>query len=119
MSLLAEFTSCDSDDKDITISFVIKDDQRLVKSLILSRTFFNEKYLDEEFKGVIVSYEGDKFEITNTLESVEFKDERVFVNAKFSKYVIDTSKLENAEIVKVKKLLKKQNYDNRFEIKNA
>ncbi len=121
MNLLAEFIGCECDEKDIIVSFAIRDNVLLVRSLILSRTLFHEEYLDEECRGVKVSYEGDLYEdeMQNTLESVEFKEEKIYINAKYSKYVVDSSKLEDSDIVEVKKLLKKQNYDNRFKIKNA
>ena len=68
-----------------------------------------------------VTYEGDPFaqEDFNMLSSIKISDGILLVKSTFREYCLDTYKLEKRDIEEMVKLLKKQNYDNRFTIKIA
>ena len=116
-----DFISLEENDNDIIISFAIPDNDIIVKSLILYRTFFFEEFLEEEEKGVKVSFEGDHFdkEDFNTLTNIIIKNDEVKIFSSFREYELDISNISKSEIKNMVHLLKKQNYDNRFTIQNA
>ena len=107
-----QFISLEDDEKDILISFVILDKEIGVKSLILHRTFFFEEILGEEEKGVKVSLEGE-------VSEQDYLNTLIKIVSKFSEYNLDISRIDNADIDDMIKLLEKQNYDNRFTIEIA
>ena len=121
MKYPVEFISLEEDEKDILVSFAIPDGKVGIKSLILHRTFYFEEYLEDEERGVKVSLEGDSYEEEpfNTLELIEISDKEIKIDAKYHSYVVDVSKIDNSEISQLKRLVKKQNYDQRFTIKNT
>ena len=112
--------SFEEDDKDLILSFAIPDEALGVRSLILHRTLFFEEYLDEEEKGVHVSLEGEECEneAPNTLVKIEIQDAEVIIYSKYSQYVLDLSKIDASDKSHMIRLLKKQNYDERFLIVN-
>ena len=116
-----EFISLEEDDKDIIISFVIKDDDLGVKSLILHRTLFMEEFLEEKDKGVKVSLEGDYFEKedANVLTNITINKSKILISSLFREYDLDVSKIPEEEMKSMFKLLDKQNYDNRFKVQKA
>jgi len=116
-----QFISLDEDDKDLILSFAIEDEVMGVKSLILHRTLFFEHFLDEEERGVKVSFEGDSFdqEDINMLSNISISDQEIKVITPFREYHLDMSKIEQDEIEEAVELLKKQNYDDRFAIEMA
>ena len=120
MSHRVEFISIEEDDKDLIISFAIgvwPD----VKSFFLHRTLFFQDIFDEEEIGVKVSYDGDPFEQENfnLLKLIEISDDKIIVKATFREYELDVSKVEADEKREMMRLLNKQNFDGRFEIKIA
>ncbi len=113
-----QFISLEEDDKDLIVSFAIEDEVMGVKSLILLSTLFLEEFLDEDERGVKVSLEDDPFdrEDYNTLDNIKISSGEVEIEATFREYRLDISKIPKSEIKDMVKLLKKQNYDNRFTI---
>ncbi len=113
-----QFINLEADDKDLIVSFAIKDEAMGVKSLLLLRTLFLEEFLDEDERGVKVSLEDDPFdrEDYNTLDNIKISSGEVEIEATFREYRLDISKIPKSEIKDMVKLLKKQNYDNRFTI---
>jgi hypothetical protein len=113
-----QFISLDEDDKDLILSFAIEDEVMGVKSLILHRTLFFEHFLDEEERGVKVSFEGDSFdqEDINMLSTISIGNREIKVTTPFREYHLDMSGIEENEIEEAVELLKKQNYDDRFAI---
>jgi hypothetical protein len=113
-----QFINLEADDKDLIVSFAIEDEVMGVKSLILLRTLFMEEFLDEDERGVKVSLEDDYFdrEDYNTLDNIKISRGEVEIEATFREYRLDISKIPESEIKDMLKLLKKQNYDNRFTI---
>ena len=113
-----QFIGLDEDDKDLILSFAVEDEEIGVKSLILHRTLFFEHHLDEEERGVKVSFEGDSFdqEYFNILSNISIGNREIKATTPFRKYYLDISKIEEDEIAEVVDFLKKQNFDNRFTI---
>jgi hypothetical protein len=113
-----QFISLEEDDKDLIVSFAVDDTAMGVKSLILVRTLFFEEVLDEEEKGVKVSLERDYFEQEdfNMLNNIKISDDEIWIKSTFREYQLDISNVQQSEIEDMVKLLKKQNYDNRFTI---
>jgi hypothetical protein len=113
-----QFISLEEDEKDLIVSFAIDDPEMGVRSLILLRTLFYEELMDEEEQGVKVSLEGDAFErdYLNVLNGIRIEEDVIEIKSIFREYLLDTSKIEGSEIQEMVKLLKKQNYDNRFTI---
>ena len=113
-----QFISLEEDDKDLIVSFTVDDPAMGEKSLILLRTLFFEEVLDEEEKGVKVSLEGDSFEQEdfNILNNIKISDDVIWIKSTFREYQLDITNVQKTEIEDMVKLLKKQNYDNRFTI---
>ena len=113
-----QFISLEEDDKDLIVSFTVDDPAMGEKSLILLRTLFFEEVLDEEEKGVKVSLERDYFEQEdfNMLNNIKISDDEIWIKSTFREYQLDISNVQKYEIEDMVKLLKKQNYDNRFAI---
>lgn len=113
-----QFINLEEDDKDLVVSFALDDAEMGVISLILLRTLFYEELMDEEERGVKVSLEGDELEkeYLNVLNSIWIRSGEIEIKSLFRKYQLDTSTIEESEIQDMVKLLKKQNYDNRFTI---
>ena len=111
-----KFINLEETEKDLIISFAIDDHEFDINSLTLLRTLFFEEILPEEERGVYVTFEDDSFEQEdfNMLNSIEISDSVILIESTFREYHLDVSKLEKADIEKMVKLLKKQNYDNRF-----
>jgi hypothetical protein len=118
MKHLVQFISLDEDDKDLILSFAVDDGEMEIKSLILHRALFFEHFLDEEERGVKVSFEGDSFdqEDINMLSNISIGSREIKVTTPFREYHLDISKIEQNEIDETIELLKKQNYDDRFTI---
>ncbi len=121
MKLIVQFINLDEDDKDLILSFAVDDEGMGVKSLILHRTLFFEHFLDEEKRGVNVSFEGDSFdqEDINMLSNISIGTREIKVTTPFREYHLDMSRIEENEIEDAVELLEKQNYDNRFTIEIA
>ena len=121
MKYFVEFMNLEEDDNDIIVSFAISDDKLGIKSLILSRTFLFENFLDEDERGVKVSLEGDEFEncMSNTLQYIKITEKEIKVKSTYATYCVDIAKIEKADIVQLTKLLEKQNFDHRFELVRA
>lgn len=113
-----QFISLEEDETDLIIAFAVDDIDLGVKSLILLRTPFYEPLLDESSKGVNVSFDEDDTEQEdyNMLDSITIDDEKITIDSSLRSYILDISNIEKAEIQKMLELLKKQNFDDRFDI---
>jgi len=121
MKHMVQFISLEEDEKDLILSFAVDDEGMGVKSLILHRMLFFEHLLDEEKRGVKVSFEGDSFdqEDINMLSNISIGNREIKVETPFREFHLDISKIEQNEIEDAIELLKKQNYDDRFAIEIA
>ena len=111
------FISLEEDDKDLIVSFAIRDGEFGIQSLILMRTLFYEEYLDESECGVQLSFEN----VTDgsdpiMLQEAIFKNKSLEIKSKNYSFTLDLSKIEDSEITETIALMKKQNHDNRFKI---
>lgn len=95
-----QFISLDEDDKDLILSFAVDDEEMGVKSLILHRTLFFEQFMDEDERGVNVSFEGDSFdqEDMNMMSKILIDDREIKVTTPFREYHLDISRIEENEI---------------------
>ena len=116
-----QFLYLEESDKDLIVSFAIDDADFGVKSLTLLRTLFFEEFLDEEKRGVMVSFEGDEVEQdhVNVLNRISINGDEVEITSTFRQYKLDLSKIDDSEKEEMVKLLHKQNHDNRFTIQIA
>ena len=110
------FINLEEDDKDLIASFAIEDSQVGVRSLILHRTLFLEEFLDENERGVNVSFGGgaDENDDLDMLEQIEISINEIKIRSVSSEYQLDVSQIEPAEIDELVSLLRKQNHDDRF-----
>ena len=115
----AKFISLEEDEKDLIVSFAIEDSHQGVITLMLHRTLFFEEYLDEAERGTKVSLQGVNLEQEhlNVLKHININPSTIEIKSLFNEYRIDISNIEAPQIDAMLKLLKKQNYDNRFTIK--
>ena len=116
-----QFLYLEENDKDLIFSFATDDDDLGVKSLTLLRTLFFEEFLDEEERGVKVSFEGDEVEQDHLhmLNHISINGDEVEITSAFRKYQLDLSRIDESEKEEMLKLMHKQNHDNRFTIQIA
>ena len=121
MKLKVEFINLEESEKDLVVSFAIDDGNNGINSLILHRQLFFERVLPDEERGVRVSLEDDFFEQEdfNLLNSITIRKNEIIIKSTYREYILDTSDLRCEERANITKLLKKQNYDNRFTIQVA
>ena len=121
MTHIVKFINLEETEKDLIISFAIDDHEFDINSLVLLRSLFFEEVSPEEERGVHVTFEGDSYEQEdfNMLNNIKISDSVILIESTFREYHLDISKLEKTDIEKIVKLLKKQNYDNRFTVKIA
>jgi hypothetical protein len=119
--LKVQFISLEEDDKDLVVSFAIDDTKGDIESLILLRTLFHEEYLDADERGVRVSLENEGFEEEhrNVLVDIQIENDEVVIRTTFREYRLDISRIEKGDVEDMVRLLRKQNYDNRFTMRIA
>jgi hypothetical protein len=111
------FIECEDDGTDQIVSFAIEDDELAVRSLILLRTPKFEPLLDEFERGVSVSMGSEYDEDDrNLLSVVRLGSDRVTVETQSAKYDLDVGRVDPAELSEMKALLKRMNFDHKFEI---
>ncbi len=116
-----QFVSLEETEHDLIVSFAVDDGDIGIKSLVLLRSLFHEEVFGEEERGVKVSMERDHFEQEdyNMLTSINIGDNEIVIESTFRDYQLDISRITKSVIQDMIKLLKKQNYDNRFSIHTA
>ena len=106
------------DGDDLIVSFAIPVDEfGDVKSLTLLRTPKCELIMDECERGVNVSFDGfpdDEYEL---LEQVKIEGDVVTITTNYRTYTVSIRDVDDVEIEKSKRILKKMNYDKRFGLK--
>ena len=114
---LVYFISIEDEPPDLILSFAIwQPEFDDIRSLILMRTPEYEILLDESERGVKVSGEDWIDDEEEMLKKIEFGDDFVGITTKNHQFEFDLRKIEPEEIEQAKAILKKMNFDNRFEI---
>jgi|SRR5271157_3998108 len=102
---------------DLVLSFAVQchDDASEIESLILMRTPKYEFILEEYERGVSVSFR--QFEEGDMLQKVDYsaEDGVVCIQTASRKYELDVHKVDPDDIKKMRRLLKKMNYDQSFQ----
>ena len=115
---LVSFISIEDDQPDLILSFAIwQPESENIRSLILMRTPKYEFILDETECGVKVTDEALLDDEDGMLKEVEFGDDFVRIITNHHQLELDLRKVDKEGIGKAKTLLKKMNFDNRFEIR--
>ena len=114
-----QFISCEEDGTDQIVSFALTDGEIGVKSLILLRTPKYEPMLDETERGVSVSLEHQTGDDDEALEVVKIGSKRLTIETEVSKYHLDVSRVDPAELSEMRALIERMNFDDRFTIEDA
>ena len=113
-----QFISCEDDGADQIVSFALAYGEMEIRSLILLRTPKFEAMLDEAERGVSVSLEDGTGKDGDVLKVVKSEANRVTIETQNSKYDLDVSKVDRAEVSEMKALIVRMNFDNRFRIED-
>ncbi len=119
MKQIVRFICLDADDKDLIISFAIDDQTTGIKSLILHRALFGEKWLENSEKGVNVTLEDDNTasDALNILQHIQISANAIEIRTSLKTYQLDISNISIIDRDALLALLKRQNKDQRFVIK--
>jgi hypothetical protein len=105
---------------DLILSFAVQrhDDASKIESLILMRTPKYEFIYEEHERGVRVSFERHEDEYDDFLQKIDYAqaDAIVLIQTSSRKYELDVRKVGADELKKMCKLLKKMNYDQKFQM---
>ena len=112
------FISCEDDGTDQIVSFALAAGETKIKSLILLRTPKYEAMLDETERGVSVSLEDETGDDVDVLTVVKIETSRVIIVTRASKYDLDVSRVDPAEVSEMKALIGRMNFDDRFRIED-
>jgi hypothetical protein len=104
---------------DLVLSFAVQrhDDPAEIESLILMRTPKYEFIFEEHERGVKVSFERHENEEDDFLRRIDYSESDATVRIQTSslKYELDIRKVGAKEVKKMRELLKKMNYDQKFQ----
>ena len=114
-----QFISCEDNGTDQIVSFALGYGEMEIRSLTLLRTPKFEAMLDEAERGVSVSLEDETGDDDNLLEVVKIGASRVKIETQSSKYDLNLSRVDPAEVSEMKALIGRMNFDNRFRIENV
>ena len=112
------FITTESGD-DLILSFAVQDleDPSEIESLTLLRTPKYEFIVEEDKRGVSVSFERYADEEDDYLKAVEYLEAESTVRLRtFShEYELDVRKVDAKELRKMRQILRKMNYDQKFQ----
>ncbi len=93
-------------------------DPTQIESLILQRTPKFEPLLEEWERGVKVSFERYGLDETDLLDEVHWNDgaETLRIKTERRTYELDLRKVDRKSLTAMRKMLKKMNYDGRFQL---
>jgi hypothetical protein len=104
---------------DLILSFAVQcpDNPSEIESLILMRTPRYEAFFDEDERGVRVSFERHDDDEDPFLQRIDYSasDAIVRIQTTSHKYELDLRKVSANEVKKMRNLLKKMNYDHKFQ----
>jgi len=106
---------------DLMLCFAVQhpDDPAEIESLILTRTPETEFIFEEEERGVKVSFEREEDEDQcDTLQKFDYEKSAGVVRIKtnFVEYELDVRKVDPDELKDMCKILKKMNFDQKFQM---
>ena len=105
------------DGDDLIVSFAIPiDESGYVKSLTLLRTPKYESALDESERGVKVSFEDFPDDRNELLKKLKIEDNIVSITTDYGTHMVNIENVEQVEVQESKRILKKMNFDGRFEL---
>ncbi len=110
------FINCENDGTDQIVSFALAYGEMEIKSLTLLRTPKFEAMLDEAERGVSVSMEGETVDDFDVLAVVRLEANFVTIETQTSRYELDVSRVDPAEISEIKALIERMNFDHKFAI---
>ena len=109
------FINIEDEGIDLILSFAVYDsDPCDIESLILMRTPSYEVFLEDDERGVSVSFKN--IEVSLRLKGVVLGDDIVEISDEQNKYVLDMRRVEKEDINELEAILKKMNFDNSFTI---
>ena len=112
------FITTESGD-DLILAFAVQDleDPSEIESLILLRTPKYEFIVEEAERGVSVSFERYPDEENDYLRAVEYLEAESTVRLKTlaREYELDVRKVDANELKKMRQILRKMNYDQKFQ----
>ena len=104
---------------DLILAFAVQrhDDPSWIESLILMRTPKYEFIFEEHERGVRVTFERQRDNGDDFLQKFDFSDDTGIVRIRTSsrEYELDVRKVDADELKKMCSLLKKMNYDQKFQ----
>ena len=105
---------------DLVLSFAVQrpDDPSAIDSLILVRTPKYEFIFEEHERGVKVSFERNKDDEDDYLQKIDYVEADAIVCIQTSlsqEYELDVRKVGADELKKMRNILKRMNYDQRFQ----
>ncbi len=116
--LNASFITNEDDGTDLIVSFAIPVDEfGDVKSLTLLRTPKYEFILYESERGVNVSFEDFPDDRNELLKKLVIEGNLVTIATEYGKYMVNIEDVDQKEIQESMRILKKMNFDERFELK--
>jgi hypothetical protein len=116
--LNASFITNEDDGTDLIVSFAIPVDEfGDVKSFTLLRTPKYEFILDESERGVNVSFEDFPDDRIESLKKLAIEDNLVTITTDYGTYTVNIEDVDQKEIQESGRILKKMNFDGRFELK--
>jgi hypothetical protein len=105
------------DGTDLIVSFAIPaGESGDVKSLTLLRTPKYEFALDESERGVNISYEDFPDGRNESLKKLVIEGNLVTITTDYGTYTVNIENVDQAEIQESRQILKKMNFDGRFEL---
>lgn len=111
------FISIEDDPPDLILSFAIWNPElENVRSIILLRTPQYEFILDEGERGINVSDEAWVNDEDEMLKEIKFEGDTVSIATENHEFELSIRRVDAGEIRGAKRILKKMNFDNRFEI---
>ena len=111
-----QFLDIDDEEPDLILSFALDDSGLGIKSLVLQRTPKYEVLMPEDERGVHVSLEGDEDIERNLLVSIKIEAVTVTISTTQRTYKLDTINIEETQIKQMLYIIKKLNFDSRFEV---
>lgn len=111
------FISIEDSPPDLILSFAIWEPEREdVRSIILLRTPRYESILDEGERRVKVSDEAWEHDEDEMLKEIKFEGDSVSIFTENHEFELNIRKVDTREVRQAKRILKKMNFDNRFQI---